>query len=140
MKYKILNNNILQKDATKLYRVQALKSFSDVKEGGIGVREMVNKEDLKYIKENLSTNDAYCQLAEEAVELAHAALKVIRAINNTNPTPKIFLEAIDTLNEEAADVFNALYVVIDDYEFIKVRDIAKRKMKRWKERLKSKDV
>lgn len=105
-----------------------------------GVREMVNKEDLKYIKENLSTNDAYCQLAEEAAELAHAALKVIRAINNTNPTPKIFLEAIDTLNEEAADVFNALYVVIDDYEFIKVRDIAKRKMKRWKERLKSKDV
>lgn len=79
--------------------------------------EMVNKEDLKYIKENLSTNDAYCQLAEEAAELAHAAL-----------------------NEEAADVFNALYVVIDDYEFIKVRDIAKRKMKRWKERLKSKDV
>lgn len=109
-------------------------------ESGIGVREMVNKEDLKYIKENLSTNDAYCQLAEEAAELAHAALKVIRAINNTNPTPKIFLEAIDTLNEEAADVFNALYVVIDDYEFIKVRDIAKRKMKRWKERLKSKDV
>lgn len=101
---------------------------------------MVNKEDLKYIKENLSTNDAYCHLAEEAAELAHAALKVIRAINNTNPTPKIFLEAIDTLNEEAADVFNALYVVIDDYEFIKVRDIAKRKMKRWKERLKSKDV
>lgn len=33
MKYKILNNNILQKDATKLYRIQALKSFSDVKEG-----------------------------------------------------------------------------------------------------------
>ena len=36
MKYKILNNNILQKDATKLYRIQALKSFSDVKEGDIG--------------------------------------------------------------------------------------------------------
>ena len=36
MKYKILNNNILQKDATKLYRIQALKSFSDVKDGDIG--------------------------------------------------------------------------------------------------------
>lgn len=36
MKYKILNNHILQKDATKLYRIQALKSFSDVKEGDIG--------------------------------------------------------------------------------------------------------
>lgn len=36
MKYKILNNNILQKDATKLYRIQALKSFSDVKEGIFG--------------------------------------------------------------------------------------------------------
>ena len=36
MRYKILNNNILQKDATKLYRIQALKSFSDVKEGDIG--------------------------------------------------------------------------------------------------------
>lgn len=35
MKYKILNNNILQKDATKLYRIQALKPFSDVKEGDI---------------------------------------------------------------------------------------------------------
>ncbi len=101
---------------------------------------MVNKEYLKYIKENLSTNDAYSQLAEEAAELAHAALKVLRAVNNTNPTPNTIIESIDALHEEAADVFNALYVVLDDYEFIKVRDIAKRKMKRWKERLKSKDV
>ena len=101
---------------------------------------MANKEYLKYIKENLSTNDAYCQLAEEAAELAHAALKVLRAVNNINPTPNTIIESIDALHEEAADVFNALYVVLDDYEFIKVRDIAKRKMKRWKERLKSKDV
>ena len=97
-------------------------------------------DDKRYVLEHIDKRTLLEQLAEEAAELAHAALKVIRAINNTNPTPKIFLEAIDTLNEEAADVFNALYVVIDDYEFIKVRDIAKRKMKRWKERLKSKDV
>lgn len=36
MKYKILHNNILQKDDIKLYRIQALKSFLDVKEGDIG--------------------------------------------------------------------------------------------------------
>ena len=33
MKYKILNNHILQKDDIKLYRIQALKSFFRCKGG-----------------------------------------------------------------------------------------------------------
>ena len=43
--------------------------------------------DLEYIAENLSEEDILCQLAEEAAELAQAALKLRRAITGTNPTP-----------------------------------------------------
>lgn len=43
--------------------------------------------DIRYIASVLSTEDILCQLAEEASELAQAALKLRRALTGTNPTP-----------------------------------------------------
>lgn len=68
--------------------------------------------DLEYIAENLSEEDILCQLAEEASELAQAALKLRRVITGTNPTPMNYRDACDNLIEEIADVRAAERVVI----------------------------
>ena len=60
--------------------------------------------DLEYIAENLSEEDILCQIAEEAAELAQAALKLRRAITGTNPTPVTEDEALHNLYEEITDV------------------------------------
>lgn len=57
------------------------------------------------ISDYLSTGDLLCQLAEECSELAQAALKLKRAMEGTNPTPKSELECWGSLEEEKpADV------------------------------------
>lgn len=43
-------------------------------------------------------------LAEEAAELAQAALKVARVLRRENPTPTTLEAALDHLQEELADV------------------------------------
>ena len=66
--------------------------------------------DLEYIAENLSDEDILCQIAEEAAELAQAALKLRRAITKTNPTPVTVDEALENLLEEYGDVVGAFWV------------------------------
>ena len=51
------------------------------------------------------------QLAEEAAELAQAALKLQRIIHGTNPTPVTEEEARENLLEEADDVNLCLAVL-----------------------------
>ena len=46
----------------------------------------------------------YEQLAEEAAELAHAALKTARVLRNENPTPVTPSLAFDMVSEEYSDV------------------------------------
>lgn len=60
--------------------------------------------DFEYIKGCVSREDLLLQLAEEAAELAQAALKLHRKIIGTNPTPKTFEECKSGLIEETADV------------------------------------
>ena len=52
----------------------------------------------------LDKTEILAQLAEEAAELAQAALKLRRAIDGNNPTPKSISECEDALDEEIADV------------------------------------
>lgn len=59
---------------------------------------------IDYIKKQLPVEELLCQLAEEATELAHAALKCRRTLDGTNPTPKTYEEAMENLHEEIADV------------------------------------
>lgn len=65
---------------------------------------------LEYIAANLSEEDILCQIAEEAAELAQAALKLRRAISQTNPTPVTVGEAVDNLFEEYSDTVGAFRV------------------------------
>ena len=66
--------------------------------------------DIEYIAENLSEEDILCQIAEEAAELAQAALKLRRAITQTNPTPVSDEEAVDSIIEEYADTIGAFEI------------------------------
>lgn len=54
------------------------------------------------------------QTAEEAVELAHACLKMARKIRGENLTPKTEQECLDALVEESADVYVCLCQLVDE--------------------------
>lgn len=56
------------------------------------------------INEILDKTEILAQLAEEASELAQAALKLRRAIGGKNPTPRSIPECEAALDEEIADV------------------------------------
>ena len=82
----------------------------------------------------LKQEELLAGLAEEASELAQAALKLRRVITGTNPTPVSYREAVAKFNEETADV--ALYleqIHFRDEEM--VRQARNRKLARWITRL-----
>ena len=97
--------------------------------------------DLEYIAENLSEEDILCQLAEEAAELAQAALKLRRAITQTNPTPVTVEKAVVNLVEEYGDTVVAMTAYYMKHGAIdeKVADILEQsypKYNRWAQRIK----
>lgn len=97
--------------------------------------------ELEYIAANLSAEDILCQIAEEAAELAKAALKLRRALTGTNPTPVGAIEAMLNLIEEYGDVIGSFMVYAkkdicdNDLEVI-VNDNINAKYHRWAERIK----
>ena len=70
----------------------------------------MNSEKLQYIIDCLPAEELLCQLAEEASELAQAALKYRRTLSHANPTPVTRREAEKKLLEEIADVKLCLHV------------------------------
>ena len=90
---------------------------------------MQTKQD--YIARSIGWEALYTQLAEEAAELAQAALKVARIMHGTNPTPISLIEAKDLVREELTDVVQcATYLELDvDYEQIKHKE------ERWANRI-----
>ena len=94
-----------------------------------------------YIHSCLSDEDMLCQIAEEAAELSQAALKLRRAINGNNPTPKSKAEALNSFYEEVADVENACDVFLTgDYAGNELIDeIAVKKLDRWLSRITKKE-
>ena len=52
----------------------------------------------------LTQDELLAMLAEEAAELAQAALKLRRVLDGRNPTPVGYQQAVKQLNEEIADV------------------------------------
>lgn len=94
----------------------------------------------EYIRKTITPNDILCQLAEEASELAQAALKLRRATTGTNPTPVTVAEARRKLLAEIADVEVAKYALglsEEDTDFI--NDVIGFKLTRWAERLRKKE-
>ena len=92
---------------------------------------------MEYIREQLSQEELLCQLAEEAAELAQAALKLRRVYDGSNPTPVKRSEAFDNFMEEIADtllVLNVLDIVILPHEQVQTMEA---KLDRWCSRLKA---
>lgn len=83
------------------------------------------------IVEKIGYPAAFEQLAEEAAELAQAALKYARKLRGENYTPKTIDELLNNLIEEYTDVIVcAMCLKLNaDYELMFS------KMKRWEERI-----
>ena len=77
-------------------------------------------------------------LAEEASELAQAALKVARVLRAENPTPMNIKIALGHFTEETADVLLYLQEVRSRYgiSLQVISDIMTEKKNRWNERMK----
>ena len=90
--------------------------------------------EILFVREQLSPGDQFAQVAEEAVELAHAAMKMQRILTGTNPTPVTEKEAMGKVMEEICDLYNALEVLKLDVN-MKYEGIRKKKMARWVERI-----
>ena len=71
------------------------------------------------------------QMAEEATELAHAALKMARIGRGDNPTPVTRMDAMQHIMEELSD----LSLVCEVIGIAPDRMIQVDKLKRWAERL-----
>lgn len=86
---------------------------------------------------DLPKTELLAMLAEEAAELAQAALKYRRALDGTNPTPKTAEECAAALVEEMADV-DLCFMVFDDFNSETadtITEIRLRKFIRWSDRL-----
>jgi NTP pyrophosphatase (non-canonical NTP hydrolase) len=95
--------------------------------------------DIEYIRDKLSQDELLAQLAEEAAELGHAALKMRRVIDGRNPTPVTLEEAQEMLEEEAADVMLCFLLLGIDWNDPAFGNRVAHKMTRWIERLREKE-
>ena len=96
---------------------------------------MTYSEMLDYIKHKVSHKERLAQLAEEATELAHSALKYRRALDDENPTPVSRNEAFKNLIEEIDDVALLLETLALKWRIEFNSSSRERKLKRWVERL-----
>lgn len=99
------------------------------------------KSSIEIVRDHLDQPELLVQLAEEATELAQAALKLRRAYTGVNPTPITAKDAYQGLLEEIADVSNCITALGFDSGIyrMEVSRIASEKMKRWAERLEMED-
>lgn len=92
---------------------------------------------IDMIREMMPLEEVMTQLAEEASELAQAALKFRRTLSNSNPTPVTRYEAEKNLLEEIADVKLCLHVA--GFEVVRHKIEVNRtitaKAERWLKRL-----
>lgn len=87
------------------------------------------------ITERIGEAAALEQLAEEAAELAHAALKMARIVRGENPTPVSKEQAYLSLLEEIGDVRLCVNVLQDTYGTLYTSKSEGEKLERWRFRL-----
>lgn len=87
------------------------------------------------IRRYLPGEEILAQVAEEAAELGHAACKLRRALDKTNPTPVSMKEALENFYEEWADCSLAVQTLGVDAGVI--QEIRLSKSHRWLKRLKT---
>lgn len=83
------------------------------------------------IKQKVSEAALYEQLAEECVELAHAALKLARIKRGENPTPISVEVALGAVMEEYTDLRLVAYVLEMGWDI----EVFEQKLLRWHKRL-----
>lgn len=90
-------------------------------------------DELQFVIDCLPTAELLAQLAEEAAELAQAALKLRRCYDGTNPARVPKEDAMKALQEEVADVLLSLRALgMDSREHRKIyEEIAAHKTERW---------
>ena len=89
-----------------------------------------------FIRKKLGVRDTLVQLGEECSELSAIVFKLIRKIDETNPTPLSFSEINQRVDEEVTDVMLCLDViggVFGDME------LYRKKLDRWVKRLEEKE-
>ena len=91
--------------------------------------------DVESIQQKVSNDEALAQLAEEASELIHSALKLRRSMSDNNPTPVSYEVALSNFVEEAADVEACFDVLFDRTLRKEIQKIKQMKLKRWVERI-----
>ena len=91
---------------------------------------------INIIQAKVTEDELLCQMAEEAAELAQAALKLRRAITGKNPTPVSVEDARAALLEEIADVELCEWAlrISSDHQAI-INKIVGTKLRRWVDRL-----
>lgn len=87
------------------------------------------------ITDRIGVAAALEQLAEEASELAHAALKMARIVRGENPTPVNEEEARLNLHEEIGDVRLCVEVIQDVFGTFYTENVEEEKLQRWQTRL-----
>lgn len=97
----------------------------------------IDKNAMLYVTSHIPVSERLCCLAEEASELAQAALKLRRVYDGTSPTPVREEDAIENLREEIADVWLAVKSLgLDEEPFVSnYRQKMARKLERWVNRI-----
>lgn len=90
---------------------------------------------LQVVRATVPPSELWAQLAEEATELAHAALKLRRSTGGANPTPVKPDEAFGAVMEEIADVTLLIHVLQLDLSPEAIEVTGRRKLLRWRDRL-----
>lgn len=86
---------------------------------------------VDFIRDVIPEEELLCQLAEEASELAQAALKMHRVLDGRNPTRVRMSEAWANLQEEVADVLLTLHVLGIEYNEPEYTVQMDNKLDRW---------
>lgn len=135
------------------YRKEDDGTYTVLKNNEVYIRGIADAMSAAYIVEQLQEDspdpiidlgecELLCQLAEEAAELAHAALKLRRVIEKENPTPCTEEECREHLNEEVADV-DLLFKLLNlttSANINRILKIEKAKRERWIDRLQSRAI
>lgn len=87
--------------------------------------------DAEYIQEQLPDEVLFAQLAEEATELAQAALKMFRILDGRNPARVRLSEARANLLEEIADIINVLQMLSISPNASDYQETIRQKVERW---------
>ena len=95
----------------------------------------------KKVSDILPDTEILAQLAEKASKLAQAALKLRRALDGTNPTPKSVEECQKAFEKGYADVVNCIIALdcMDDAAFERMQKMQHEKEVRWLFRLEAKE-